>query len=94
MDAGFLSDKLILILTPQSWGNMLLAKHHYAIELAKSGNRVYFLNPPDNNHWSLKSRKNRIGVQESDQHPNLSSSHRNYIFPIILNFIPESCTIY
>lgn len=86
MDAGFLSDKLILILTPQSWGNMLLAKHHYAIELAKSGNRVYFLNPPDNNHWSLKSRKNRIGVQESDQHPNLFFVTQKLYFPYNLKF--------
>jgi len=41
-----LKNKTILILSPQSWGNMFLAKHHYAIELAKYGNEVYFLNPP------------------------------------------------
>jgi glycosyltransferase involved in cell wall biosynthesis len=41
-----LKNKTILIISPQSWGNMFLAKHHYAIELAKHGNDVYFLNPP------------------------------------------------
>jgi hypothetical protein len=42
-----LRDKTILILSPQAWGKMFLAKHHYALELAKRGNKVYFLNPPD-----------------------------------------------
>jgi hypothetical protein len=41
-----LSNQVILIISPQAWGNMFLAKHHYAIELAKCGNEVYFLNPP------------------------------------------------
>jgi len=41
-----LTNKIILIISPQAWGNMFLAKHHYAIELAKHGNVVYFLNPP------------------------------------------------
>lgn len=40
-----LTNKVILIVSPQAWGNMFLAKHHYAIELAKHGNEVYFLNP-------------------------------------------------
>ncbi|MCX6210184.1 MAG: hypothetical protein NTZ59_11990, partial [Bacteroidetes bacterium] len=26
---------------------MLISKHHYAVELAKRGNEVYFLNPPN-----------------------------------------------
>lgn len=41
-----LNNKTILILSPQEWGAMLLSKHHYAIELAKKENSVYFLNPP------------------------------------------------
>jgi hypothetical protein len=36
-----------LILSPQNWGTMFLSKQHYAIELAKRGNAVYFLNPPE-----------------------------------------------
>jgi hypothetical protein len=41
-----LKNKTILILSPQAWGKMFLSKHHYAVELAKYGNKVYFLNPP------------------------------------------------
>jgi hypothetical protein len=41
-----LKKKTILILSPQAWGKMFLAKHHYAISLAERGNEVYFLNPP------------------------------------------------
>jgi len=39
-------NKTILIISPEKWGKMMISKHHYAIELAKMGNRVYFLNPP------------------------------------------------
>lgn len=34
------------MISPQPWGKMKVSKHHYAIELAKRGNKVYFLNPP------------------------------------------------
>jgi glycosyltransferase involved in cell wall biosynthesis len=37
----------IFILSPQHWGTMFLSKHHYAIELAKMGNEVFFFNPPE-----------------------------------------------
>ncbi|MBH30610.1 MAG: glycosyl transferase family 1 [Candidatus Marinimicrobia bacterium] len=40
-----LSDKVILILSPESWGDNHVSKHHYALELAKRNNKVYFLNP-------------------------------------------------
>ena len=50
-----LENKTILIVSPQSWGNMFISKHHYAIELAKRGNNVYFLNPPDQNKTNQKS---------------------------------------
>jgi hypothetical protein len=33
-------------LSPQNWNHLFVSKHHYAIELAKMGNRVYFVNPP------------------------------------------------
>ncbi len=42
-----LTNKTILILSPQNWGTMFLSKHHYAVELAKRGNKVFFLNPPE-----------------------------------------------
>jgi hypothetical protein len=86
MGAGFLSNKTILILSPQSWGNMLLAKHHYAIELAKRGNTVYFLNPPDNDHWNLKSGRHRIRVHSSGIHPGLILIEQKLFFPYKLKF--------
>ena len=56
-----LKNKTILIISPQAWGNMFLAKHHYAIELAKYGNEVYFLNPPSKNKV-----KNGVEIVESN----------------------------
>ncbi|HUR10508.1 MAG TPA: hypothetical protein VM012_04025 [Flavitalea sp.] len=50
-----LREKTILILSPQSWGKMVLSKQHYAIELANRGNRVYFLNPPEVNNARVKA---------------------------------------
>lgn len=47
----------ILIVSPNSWGTMRLSKHHYAETLARRGNRVFFLNPPDaaaKTHWHLQ----------------------------------------
>lgn len=38
----------ILIISPESWGFLFVSKHHYALELAKNGHHVYFLNPPSN----------------------------------------------
>jgi len=86
MDAGFLNNKVVLILTPQSWGNMLLAKHHYAIELAKRGNEVYFLNPPDNDHWSWEKGEKRIEIEPLADHPNLYIINQKLFFPYNLKF--------
>lgn len=42
-----LRGKNILIISPNRWGRMRVSKHHYAVELARDGNTVFFLNPPD-----------------------------------------------
>jgi hypothetical protein len=36
----------ILIISPQPWGALHISKHHYAIELARCGYQVFFLEPP------------------------------------------------
>lgn len=41
-----LLDRTILVISPNEWGRMHVSKHHYALELARRGNTVYFLNPP------------------------------------------------
>ena len=38
----------ILLISPQRWDGFQVSKHHYAIELAKLGNEVYFVDPPNN----------------------------------------------
>ncbi len=38
----------ILIISPEPWNGHFVSKHHYAETLAMRGQRVYFLNPPDN----------------------------------------------
>jgi glycosyltransferase involved in cell wall biosynthesis len=37
----------VLLISPQHWGTMRVTKHHYAIELAKLGHEVYFLEPTE-----------------------------------------------
>jgi hypothetical protein len=49
-----LKKKTILIISPQNWGELYISKHHYAIELIKQGNTVYFLNLPSRNSSLFK----------------------------------------
>jgi glycosyltransferase involved in cell wall biosynthesis len=53
----------VLIISPQQWGTMRVTKHHYAIELAKLGHEVFFLEPTEAN-WKWK--KSRFEVRHSD----------------------------
>lgn len=77
----FLQQKNILIVSPQSWGNMMLSKHHYAIELAKKGNKVYFLNPPND---PLPAEA--VDVKPSGIHENLFFIENKLYFPYNLKF--------
>lgn len=40
-------NKSIILISPNHWGNMHISKHHYAKALAKRGNQVFFISPPD-----------------------------------------------
>ena len=78
-----LRNKTILIVSPQAWGKMLVSKHHYAIELAKRGNTVFFLNPPDqSNHH----REYPIVIMSSGVHANLFLIEHALFFPYLLKF--------
>jgi hypothetical protein len=78
-----LTNKTILILSPQSWGKMFISKHHYAIELARRGNRVYFLNPPE---YGSEGLKKGIQIVPSGIEDGLwLISHRLW-FPYLLKF--------
>jgi hypothetical protein len=82
MAAMELKNKTILILSPQRWGNMFISKHHYAIALAKRGNKVYFLNPPDDPTPS----GGNIDIQPSGIHDNLFIVSQHLYFPYMLKF--------
>ena len=76
-----------MIISPQSWGDMFLSKHHYAIELARIDNWVYFLNPP----LRVKSVSlERITIRQSVQHPNLFIIQHCLRFPYRLKFYYKS----
>lgn len=74
-----LRNKTILIISPQAWGNMFISKHHYAVELAKLGNKVYFLNPPE-----AKLSK-RIIIEHSNV-SGLQIIHHRLNFPYNIKF--------
>lgn len=76
-----LRNKTILILSPQSWGTMFLSKHHYALELAKLDNTVFFLNPP-----SQDGNKQTIQIEKSDVNGNLFFINHKLKFPYELKF--------
>jgi hypothetical protein len=37
---------VILLISPEAWGDNFVSKHHYAVTLSRLGHKVYFLNPP------------------------------------------------
>ncbi len=78
-----LENKTIIILSPQSWGKMFLSKHHYAIELARRGNRVYFLNPPEQGR---EVKGARISIKPSGISENLLLISHSLYFPYDLRF--------
>lgn len=77
-----LRNKTILVISPQSWGTMYVSKHHYALELAKRGNTVYFLNPPEQN----SKGKRFIKINVSGVHANLLLITHRLFFPFDLKF--------
>jgi hypothetical protein len=41
-----LSNKSILLVSPEPWDHIFVSKHHYAVYLGRRNNKVFFLNPP------------------------------------------------
>ena len=77
----------VLIISPQHWGTMRVTKHHYAIELAKLGHEVIFLEPTEANwNWTKSSFELRpsdaAGVRLLNQQLNI---------PYNLKFHAKAC---
>lgn len=63
-----LEGKNILIISPEPWGVNMLSKHHYAIELAKRNNKVFFLPP-------AVPGKKKATLTKPDAYPGISIIH-------------------
>src|SRR4051812_29755408 len=78
--------KTYLLISPQPWGKMYLSKHNYAIELAESGNKVFFLNPP-----TYKKFPSPLRLNVKQQLPNLFVIDYNLSVPVhIMRFKARS----
>jgi hypothetical protein len=55
----------VLLISPQHWGTMRVTKHHYAIELAKLGHEVFFLEPTE---ATWKWNQTSFVITPSDAH--------------------------
>lgn len=77
---SILTGKTILVISPQSWGKMFVSKHHYAIELTRKGNKVYFLEPPS------KAIFKGIHINKVDEYPGLYLINHSLYFPYDLKF--------
>lgn len=65
--------KTIVILSPDTWGKMMLSKMHYAKELTTEGNKVFFVNPPRKNNdlpkYKVQKIENNLTVISLKEHP-------------------------
>lgn len=77
-----LTGKTILVLSPQSWGMMFISKHHFAVELAKRGNTVYFLDPPEDK----KTATAAFSIKELEHAEGLYLVKQQLRFPARLRF--------
>lgn len=76
-----LKDKTIVLISSETWGDIYISKHNYAIALARRGNKVYFLNPVRG-----KMKRGAIEIAPSGVHPNLMVISYNTFFPVKLKF--------
>lgn len=78
-----LKEKVILIISPQSWTGLWVSKHHYALTLAQRGNQVFFLDPPV---IGKSPGREKVTIDSSGVHPRLLIV-RNFIsFPYVFKF--------
>ena len=73
-------NRTVLIISPQPWDHLLISKHHYALELAERGNRVFFLEPPD------PRASAPVQVREAPQNPLVRIISYRPAFPFAIRF--------
>lgn len=76
------NNKTIIIISQLDWGNMFISKHHYALELSKLGNTVYYINGPASKE---KLPRGKIVVEPSG-YENLFVVKHSIFFPYFLAF--------
>jgi len=75
-------NKTIVIISQLDWGNMFISKHHYALELSKLGNTVYYVNGPASKE---KLPKGKVVIEPSG-YDNLFIVKHSIFFPYFLAF--------
>jgi glycosyltransferase involved in cell wall biosynthesis len=75
-----LRGRTVLVISPQPWGAMRVSKHHYAVELASRGSRVFFLNPPD------RTLPQIVRVRSAEGAPEVRVVDHRPLFPFVLRF--------
>ena len=76
------NNKTIFIISYENWGKMLMSKHHYAVELARMGNRVFFINHPDRRN---EMPRGEVKI-EPTEYEGLSVVKHRLIHPYFLKF--------
>lgn len=79
-DVTLLEDQAILLIAPQPWNHLQISKHHYAIELARRGNTVYYLEPPDSDLQSA------VEIERAAGYPGVWVIRYRPLFPFGLRF--------
>ncbi len=75
-------NKTVLILSQQDWGTMFLSKHHYAVELGKMGNWVYYVEGPNSD---MTLRKGDVQINATE-HKNVFFVRHRLSFPLFVKF--------
>lgn len=77
-----LINKVIFIISYENWGAMRMSKHHYATELGKRGNKVYFINHIDK-RYELSRGEVRILTTDAE---NVYEIRHRLFHPYFLKF--------
>lgn len=85
-----ISNQCIFLISQQSWGEMFVSKHHYAVQLSKQNNQVFFLNPPDQ-QGILSPGEIQI---EKSPYEGLKIIHHRLFFPYKMKFHLSSLYVF